>query len=428
METTARQLKRIVEAMCNGFGVRLAGSSAEHAAAEYLAQELRQYAPKVWGEEYPVRERVVRSETLEVFLQGTWRECPTSLMGTSPTTGGQTLEGEVVFFDTATGYQADDLSGLTGKAVVHLGCHIENEDNYRRLMAAKPAFLLFVDTRFPTDNPLADGLFPAYVAKFGAIPSLKLSFADAWQWRTHGISRARVCVKGELRNSSTPVVIAELPGEPNFAGTLYAAGHIDTQAGTVGADDNAGGCAAVVALARLLAQRPHRRTIRLCCFGAEEQLSAGSAAYMRAHRKELEDNGIFICNFDTFGSALGWARFTVNGQEPLRQKIRRAFQNRSIPYQESTAPMPYTDQFPFAACGVPGMWVARVNCENGTFYHHRCDDTPDKLDFSQMAQYVLAAKDLLEELADAEELAGLTAIPQAAQQEITRLFQEVYGD
>ena len=69
-------------------------------------------------------------------------------------------------------------------------------------------------------------------------------------------------------------------------------------------------CAVLLELARVLAARPHRNTIRLIAFGAEEILSLGSAEYVRTHREELTKHGAFVCDFDvqqlwteTFG---GW--------------------------------------------------------------------------------------------------------------------------
>lgn len=429
MQASAENLKRIVCHLTDAIGVRLAGSEEERRAAEFLEAEFARFAPRVGTEWYPVRERRVVSESLEVFLDGAWRPFPCSLFGASCGTGGEWEEGGLVFFDTATGYQNPDISYLRGKAVVHLGCHIETEDSYRRLMEAKPAFLLMVDTRFPADRALADGLFPAYVRKYGALPTLNVAFQDAWKWKVSGAARARVRVDGESRESRTSVVVAELPGTDPGAGAVYAGGHHDTQAGTVGADDNALGSAAVVELARALSGARHRRTIRLISFGAEEQLSVGSAAYVRAHRREIEENGVFMCNFDAFGTAMGWAEFTVNATDALRRKIREVFNARGIRYRESAAPMPYTDQFPFAACGVPGIWIARNNCASGVFYHHRADNTPDKIDFGLAAEYVAAAADLIAFLADAGDaaLAPFRGIPKAAFAEISGLFENVYG-
>jgi hypothetical protein len=46
-------------------------------------------------------------------------------------------------------------------------------------MGAEPAFLLFVDTRFPGSVALADGLFPAYVQAYGARTTVNVAYQDA---------------------------------------------------------------------------------------------------------------------------------------------------------------------------------------------------------------------------------------------------------
>ena len=353
--------------------------------------------------------------------------CPCSLFGSAPSTDGKTVEGEIVFFDTATGYQNPDLSYLRGKAVVHLGCHIENEDDYRRLMEAAPAFILFIDTRYTGTVQLADGLFPAYVKKYGAVPSLNVAYMDGWKWLQEHASKARIRVCGTTRPGMTTVVVCELAGTDPDAGVIYAGGHHDTQAGTVGADDNAIGSACVIELARLLSQKKHKSTFRLISFGAEEHLSVGSASYVREFREEIEKNGVFMCNFDTMGSALGWAEFTVNANDATRALIKNYFNGDGTYFVEHLAPCPYTDQFPFAACGVPGMWLFRMNCFAGIYYHHRIDNTPDKIDFDLAARYVQTSAKLLDHIANCEDNSIYRGIPEDTFKAVSAQFQAVYG-
>ena len=427
MSTTVINLEKHVRALTDDIGVRLAGSDGERRAAEYLRDECLKYSPHVTIEEFPVNERAVTCEHLEVEINGEWKCFPCSLFSSAPSTDGKTVEAEIVYFDTATGYQRKDLSFLTGKAVVHLGCHIENEDNYRRLMEAAPAFILFVDTRYPGVVQLADGLFPAYAKKFGARPSLNVAYMDAWNWLKAKAPRAKICIEGGTRKSTTTVVVCEIPGTDPDSGIIYAGGHHDTQAGTVGADDNAIGSAAIVEMARLLSKKPHKRTFRLCSFGAEEQLSYGSACYVRAHWEEISEKGVFMCNFDSFGSAMGWGEFTVNGSDALRKLIKETYNENDVYYVETTEACPYTDQFPFAACGVPGIWLLRKNCPLGLFYHHRFDNTPDKIGFDTAAQYVEASAKLVEKLADVEDLSPYHGIPADQMKEIDHLYSTVYA-
>ncbi len=426
-EANAENLRRCVTYLTDNIGIRLAGSQEEMQAAGYLAGEFAKYTPLVAIEKFPVGQRLVKREFYQVQINGRWQQFSGSLFNSSPGSAGKDIEAQVVYFNAHTGYMAPDLSHLTGKAVVHLGCHIECEDHYRRLMEAKPAFILFADSRYPAAIPLADGLFPAYVKKYGAVPSINIAYLDAWSWKSNGAAKIRINVDSDTVPSYTTVVTAEFPGTDKDAGIIFAGGHHDTQAGTPGADDNADGCAAMVELARIFAGSRFRHTIRLICFGAEEQLSLGSAEYIRLHRNEVEKKGIFMCNFDSFGSQLGWADFTINGNEKLASLIRQKFNSRGVYFLERHHPDPYNDQFPFAACKVPGMWIYRPNCEAGLFFHHRFDNLPDKLDFETCALYVNAAADVIKFLANEENIEAYRTIPPEEAAQISELFDRVYG-
>ncbi len=422
-----QELRRHVETLCDRIGIRLAGSPQEREAAQYIHQEGLKYTDRCRIEEFQVMERCVESEVLEIFQGGVWKKYPCSLFGSSPTTDGKTLEGELVLFDSHTDYQRKDFSYLKGKAVIHLGCHLDAAEKYGNLMKADPAFLLFVDTRYPGHLPLADGLFPAFVAEMGAKPTVNVAYMDAWNWCAGKAEKARLTVSGSTKRSLSTNVVIELPGTDPDAGILFAGGHHDTQAGTAGADDNAIGSAAVIELARIFSERPHRRTFRLISFGAEEQLSVGSASYVRKHRAELETKGIFMCNFDSFGSSLGWTVLNVNAMPPMRELIRKSFHEKQIYFKEGTAVIPFTDQFAFAAAGIPGLWVHRPNCESGLFYHHRVDNTPDKIGYAIAARHIDAAAEMLSFLADAKDISSFRGIPPETEKSVASEWKEVFG-
>lgn len=420
-------LYRHLQHLTVAIGPRLAGSQAEREAADYLAQE----AGKVPGvrvaiEDFPVWERAVTTETLEVEIDGVWHAFACSLFGSAPSTDGHSIEAPLVFFDSQTGYLRDDLSFLRGAAVVHLGCHIETPDYYRRLIAAEPAFLLFVDVRHPGAVALADGLFPAYVQQFGARTTVNVAYQDAWRWKRGQATRARLCVLGERRKSLSQNVIVEVPGSDPDGGILYVGGHHDTQAGTPGADDNAVGSSSVLELARVLAGRGCKRSFCLISFGAEEQLSVGSANYVRRHRQEVTDRGRFMFNIDGSGSALGWLSVNYNGRPEQEQLLRDIFKRHGFVYDLQQDVFPYTDQFPFAVAGVPGLWLTRKNCTTGVFYHHRHDDTLANIDTASLAAQLDAAAEFLAVLADADTLPP-TGLPAALQQEITSVWDKLYG-
>ena len=340
-------------------GVRLAGSASEDRAVAYIKEQFEETGALTSVESFGVFERVVTREFLEVRIGGRWQAFPGSLFSSTPGTEGETIEAPICFFEAATEYQRRDLSHLKGKAVVHLGCHIESRDNYRRLMAAEPAFLLFVDVRYPGDTPRADGMFPAYTRALGAKPTVNVAYMDAWRWKAEGASHARLAVDGGMRPSVSHNVIAEIPGSDPEAGILFASGHHDTQADSVGADDNASGVAAVIEMARALAPLKLKRTIRLISFGAEEQLSVGSAEYVRAHRAEVESLGRFTFNLDSYASLMGWSVLVCSGPGDMEKALAPHFEAADLCVRMVPDVVPYTDQFPFAAAGVPGVYLGR---------------------------------------------------------------------
>ncbi len=424
---TADEIRRHLTVLTRDVGVRLAGSAAERQAADYIAAQLERHGATVAIEESPARERVVTAETLEVCAGGRWRTYPCSLLSNAPGTGGLTMTAPLAVIDAATGYQRPDLSNLAGKAVIHLGTHIESAEDYRRLMEARPAFLLFVDVRYPGTVATADGMFPAYVHAYGAVPTASVAYQDAWAWVADGATEARLRVEGGMRASVSQNVIGELPGSDPASAVIVVGAHHDTQAASVGADDNGTGVAAVLAVAGLLAARPRRRTIRLISFGAEEQLSVGSAAYVRRHRDELREAGGFMFNFDSLGSLLGWSYLVCNGPAGIAPHFTRHFKAAGQYVTVETDIIPYADHFPFVAAGIPAAYLGRNNCAAGRFFHHRPDDDLTRVSCGLVATLASAVAAGLDELAAADALPFPAAIDGVMSAPVAAMWRDLFG-
>jgi hypothetical protein len=408
---SGERIQADLRVLAEDIGVRLAGGPGEEAAARYVQGELEAAGARVHTESFPVRERRVESEELEVFLDGGWRRFPGSLFANTPGTEGEWREAPLEFFEAPAEYGRSDLSHLRGKAVVHLGCHIESRQHYRRLMEAGPAFLLFVDVRFPGEVPLADAIFPAYTDALGAVPSVNVAYMDAWKWKKEGANAARLRVRGGMRASTSQNVVAEFPGSGGGE-VLYVGGHHDTQAASPGVDDNGTGTAAVIELARLLGRlAPLPRTVRLVSFGAEEQLSVGSAEYARKHRAELRDRGSCLLNFDSFGSHLGWLELYAGGPQAMADFLSAAYARHDLYVKVNTGVMPYADHFPFVAAGVPAASLIRWNCTAGRFFHHRPDDDLTRVSVPLTVRVLDASLAAIVELASAERMPFAREIP-----------------
>jgi aminopeptidase YwaD len=423
----ARDVERHLRTLTEDIGVRLAGSDGERQAAEYIAEQLASVGAAVHVEEFDVRQRAVEEEHLEVRMDGQWRSFPCSLLGNARGTGGETVEAPLAFFVSKTDYGRKDLSLLSGKAVVHLGSHIETAEDYRRLAEAKPAFVMFVDVRYPGSVATADGMFPAYTHAYGALPIVSVAYMDAWHWREKGAEVARLRVVGGMQPSSSSNVIGELPGKGPRPPLLFVGGHHDTQADSVGADDNAVGVVAVLELARALASVPRTHSIRLISFGAEEQLSVGSATYVRRHREELSARGRFMLNFDSLGSLLGWTELSCCGPKEMGEYLKSFFVEQDEYLTVKTEAVPYADHFPFAAAGVPAAWLGRSNCTSGRFFHHRPDDTISRIGMPLTAKLIDISRECLARLAAADQLPFPVNMPEDLRVEIEDKWQELFG-
>jgi hypothetical protein len=426
LEASPERIARDLHVLAGDIGVRLAGTPGERAAADHVLAVGRALGVDAWDEPFPVRARVVRAQELAIRIGDAWHPFRCSLFSSTPGTDGEWRDAALVTI-TPADYERDDLSHIRGKAVIHLGCHIASRERYRRLLSAGPACLLMADTRYPGATPLADGMFPAYTASIGAVPTLNVAYQDAWAWVAEGATRARWRVDGGMQPAVSQNVVLDLAGTDPQADVLYVGAHHDTQADSPGADDNASAVAGVLELARLLQPRRRRRTIRLVSFGAEEQLSVGAAAYVRRHREEVTRSGRCMYNFDSFGSHLGWLQLHVNAHDEVEGSIRPYLRAADVPYERITDVTPYADHFPFVAAGLPGVLHYRVNCTSGRFFHHRPDDDLTRVSAAVMARDLSGVAAWLDAMAAADALPFVPSVPEPLREEIAACWADLFG-
>lgn len=117
-------------------------------------------------------------------------------------------------------------------------------------------------------------------------------------------------------------VIAILPGTEPGAGTIVVGAHYDSRGNDVtdatgyapGANDNGTGVGALIELARILSQQPHRATIVLVAFSAEEVGRQGSITFVNNYIKANNIDLIAYINIDAIGSQV-YANGTVNDRQ-----------------------------------------------------------------------------------------------------------------
>ncbi|HZY07918.1 MAG TPA: hypothetical protein VFE69_09245, partial [Ilumatobacteraceae bacterium] len=125
LQASSERLAHDLTVLARDIGVRLAGTSGERAAADHIIACAREIGADPREEIFPVQSRVVAEEQLEVQIGGEWRRFPCSLFSNTPGTNGEWRTAGIAVL-APTDYQRDDLGHLRGKAVIHLGCHIES--------------------------------------------------------------------------------------------------------------------------------------------------------------------------------------------------------------------------------------------------------------------------------------------------------------
>ena len=206
--------------------------------------------------------------------------------------------------------------------------------------------------------------------------------------------------------------------------------HYDSVSHTVGANDNASGVAALLALAENCRGANPGRTLRFVAFPNEEFYfrtdGMGSSQYARRcfERKEqvvamlsLETIGFFSdlpgsqrCPAFLSGLYPDRGNFlafiSTSEARPLVKRFSGLFrENSSLPSEGLAAPafvsgVDWSDHLPFLQLGYPALMITDTAPYRYPYYHS-ADDTIDKLDFRRMTLAVKGIESALLKLSDA---------------------------
>jgi Zn-dependent M28 family amino/carboxypeptidase len=149
-----------------------------------------------------------------------------------------------------------------------------------------------------------------------------------------------------------------------------------------GADDNASGTAAILELARRLADRPPRRSVLVLAFSAEELGLLGSRAFVEHPPLDLR-RIVIALNLDMVGR-LRNDRVTVYGvgSSYLRALVDTANVVRPLALQLEPKSSGRSDDFSFSAHGVPALHFTTGE----HLSYHRTTDTANQIDFDGLAR------------------------------------------
>ncbi|NVB82689.1 MAG: M20/M25/M40 family metallo-hydrolase [Kofleriaceae bacterium] len=183
---------------------------------------------------------------------------------------------------------------------------------------------------------------------------------------------------------------------------VIGAHHDHTGDKHLGANDNASGVTALLAIAQAIRQKETgpRRTIAFVTFGAEEQGMVGSSYFVAHMPKTLPiGNVVQFINLDMVGSykSKGWvAAMGTFAKLPARvvlDKLKKSYAKLTVGVGGRAS---RSDHVGFCKAGIPYVffWTPDKRC-----YHEACD-TADAIDLPHMAQISAIAGDLVWELAE----------------------------
>ena len=237
------------------------------------------------------------------------------------------------------------------------------------------------------------------------------------------VERQSYQTSGDIRSDN---LIVEIPGRSKEIVVIGA--HYDSVLGTVGADDNASGVAALLALARRFAGAKPARTLRFVAFANEEpphfqSTDMGSWQYAKrcSERKEkivamvsLETIGYYsdephsqhypaplAAMYPTTGNFIGFA--TNLGSRALLTRCVSAFKRASkFPIESAALPevvpgIGWSDQWSFWQFGWPAIMVTDTAPFRNPHYHE-ASDRPETLDYARLGQVVEGLAGVVEEL------------------------------
>lgn len=232
------------------------------------------------------------------------------------------------------------------------------------------------------------------------------------------------------RGAVTPTFEVSLPGAARASEIIVIGAHYDVYQGTPGADDNASGCAGVLALARAFAGKPQARTVRFVLFTNEEppsfmQPTMGSWVYAKACRAR-SDNIVAMLSLETLGyysaepgsqkypsplslffpSVGDFVAFVsnVSSRELLRDCIgafrnSAAFPSEGAALPEGVPGVGWSDHWAFWQEGYKAVMVTDTAMFRNPNYHLPTD-TPETLDYERLARVIDGLKDVISTLAN----------------------------
>jgi len=222
-----------------------------------------------------------------------------------------------------------------------------------------------------------------YLASDKVIPSGYVSGAYQELLSQSMGKECRFCWNSSEWRKTFRNMVVEIRGTELDDEAIIVGAHIDSWPGTVGASDNASGCAMLVEFARWFADHPPVRTVRFIWFTGEELDRRGSHAHMALHSEDSVRIRLYINVDSGFSIDHGEPRIAVTGGNELIGAIEDllAETRKCVAVYESTPT--HDDRVAFREHGIPTVWVC-ASLETPLPHPHLPSDRYSRLDISKL--------------------------------------------
>jgi Iap family predicted aminopeptidase len=356
-----------LEKLAVELGTRPSGSDAEKKAATWIASEFEAIGLKTAIEEFEVTTGRVVSKKLEVLAPYS-EEVGCEVMPLYGSTGSGGVEGDLVHLETIDEeYLTPDVAG---KVILTSGRPKNRKRSYGILSKLKPLAMIFIES---SPRILAKNLWGSTLIKekFGEFPVVRVTYEDGLKLLKKGAERVRLVAETEDIKVKSQNVVGELEGSERSEEIVLIGGHYDTVLEVSGAEDNAGGTAIVMELARVFKEKGTKRTMRFIAWGCEELGLLGSRDYATKLReasekakeededKETELDGLRLCvNLDVHGAYLGTNSSRVLGPPELTASVKLLSKETGVVYDVQEG-VYSSDGTSISAVGVPSVSLSR---------------------------------------------------------------------
>ena len=391
---------RYVSELTRTAGARLTGSATYERAAEWASQQLREAGiDRVTLEPFTIGRGWERASAHARIVAPVEQTLHVDSLGWMPSTPDGGIEGEVVVVPDLSPDKIAAQRSLKGRiALLPDGEPYGNPYDRSRVRQNIDARLrdagviAFLSPDTDAGNQLS-ARWRGFDAELGALPAAQIGRDDAQTIRTLS-ERDTVRIAIDLQNRVSPGevtvrnVVAEIRGRELPEEWVLVGAHLDSWDFATGAQDNGTGVAHVLEAARAIATsgRVPRRSIRFVLFGGEEQGQLGSAAYVRAHERELDDC-IAMLNTDAgSGRTIGW---TAPGRADVVLAMRPLA--RALLTDLHSAALDQGMQYAFQSDGahflLAGIPMLDLNADDSAYeeIHHKTTDTIDRVDARNVA-------------------------------------------